>query len=94
MKIAILCPTLFTFQGVSRLAWQQAEELTALGNEVTIFALKANMRPPNNVHLQILGMPNSFVMQRAYRLLFPLDIVKMIKWVPKIKGFDEIYCYE
>ena len=94
MKVAILCPTFFTFSGIDRVAEQQAKELTQNGNEVTIFTLKANMKPPENVKLQILGMPSNSLAQRVYRLLFPLDFVKAIRWVPKLKGFDAIYSHQ
>jgi len=94
MKIAILCPTFYSFQGVSRVAERQAKEFANGGDEVVIFTLKANMEPPQNVKLQVLGMPDSFLAQRLYRLLFPLDLIKAIRWVPKLKGFDVTYSYE
>lgn len=94
MKVAILCTTFFTFSGIDRVAEQQAKELTQNGNEVAIFTLKANMKPPENVKLQILGMPSNSLAQRVYRLLFPLDFVKAIRWVPKLKGFDAIYSHQ
>ena len=94
MKIAVLCPTLFTFQGVSRIAWQQAADFASQGNDVVIFTLLSNMKPPQGVNLQVMGMPHSFIIQRLYSLLFPLDIVKMIKWIPKFKEYDVIYSHE
>lgn len=93
MKIAILCPTLFTFIGADRIVQLQAKEFAEGGNEVTIFTFKASIEPPQNVKLEVLGMPNNFLAQKIYLLLFPLDFAKAIKWVPKLRNFDEIYSH-
>jgi glycosyltransferase involved in cell wall biosynthesis len=94
MKVAILCPTYHTYQGVSRVVERQAKDNIRQGNEVSIFCLKASMSPPAQVILEIIGMPNSFLKQRVYRLIFPLDVPKTIRYLRKLKGFDVIYSHE
>jgi 1,2-diacylglycerol 3-alpha-glucosyltransferase len=94
MKIAILSPVFWSFDGISRVVEDQATKLSQQNNTVTIFTLAVNMKPPPNVKLQILGMPRSSLGQRIYRLLFPLDFIRAIKWVPKLKGFEAIYCHQ
>lgn len=94
MKIAILTPGFLTFDGVSRAVEDQAVELAQQRHSVSIFALDANMKPPQNVGLYLLGAPKSLLGQRMYRLFFPLDFMKAIKWLPKLKGFDIIYSHQ
>jgi len=93
LRIAILTPSFFTFSGVDRVAERQAKEFAQNGNEVVIFTLKANMEPPLNVEMKIIGMPERFLSQRIYRLMLPLDFIKVRKWVPKLKDFDVIYSH-
>ena len=93
MKIAILCPTFFAFYGVDRVAADQARDLAREGQQVTIFAFQGGMETPQNVKLEILGMPKGFLAQKIYYLLFPLDFIKAIKWVPKLKNYDVIYSH-
>ncbi len=94
MNIAILSPVFWTFDGISRVVEAQAGALRQQNNTVTIFALAANMPPPANVTLYLLGMPQGALAQRAYRLLFPFDFAKAMRWVPKLKGFDVIYSHQ
>lgn len=94
MKIAILSPVFWTFDGISRVVEDQAREFSRQGNHVSIFTLAANMEPPPNVSLYLLDMPRGSLGQRIYRLLFPLDFVKAIKWVPKLKSYDIIYSHQ
>lgn len=94
MKVAILCPSFFTFSGIDRMAEEQAKSLAEKGDEITIFSLAADMTPPESVNLLVLGMPNNILSQRLYRLLFPLDFIKTMRWVPKLKGFNVIYSHQ
>ncbi len=93
MKISILCPFFWTFDGISRVAKSQARELATQGHTVKIFTLSANMEPPEGTDLNVLGMPRNFLAERLYRLLFPLDFVKAMKWLPKLKDSDVVYCH-
>jgi 1,2-diacylglycerol 3-alpha-glucosyltransferase len=94
VRIAIMVPTFYEFSGIDRVAELQAKEFSSSGNQVTILTFDANMPPPPNVKLQVLGMPKGSLSQRIYRLLFPVDFVKAVKWVPKLKDFDVIYSHQ
>jgi len=87
MKIAILVPNFSEYSGDARVAELQAEDLAKEGNEVTIIALAANIKP-KNAKLFVIGMPKSLFWQRVYRLIFPLDLIKTLRWLPKLKDFD------
>jgi len=88
-RIAILVPNFVESDGGARVAKLQAEELSAEGKYVAVFAFAADMRP-RGADLFILGMPKSLLWQRIYRLAFPLDVFKTIKWVRRLKNFDEV----
>jgi len=94
MKIAILSPVYWIYDGISRAVEAQARGFASEGHEVTIFTLAANMGPPESVSLMVMGMPGSTMLQRVYRLLFQLDFVKAIKYVPKLKSFNVIYSHQ
>lgn len=87
MRIAILVPNFAEYSGDARVAELQAEELVEKGNDVTIFALAANIKP-KNAKLFIIGMPKSLFWERVYRLILPLDLIKTLRWLPKLKNFD------
>jgi len=93
VKIAILTPTFYTFYGLDTVAWRQADALAQQGHKVTIFAFRGNMEPPKIVTLELLGMPQSFLAQRIFYLTFPLNLVKAIKCVPRLKDFDIVYSH-
>lgn len=95
MRIAHLTPTFFGFHGAALVVHRLASEQKDEGNSVTIFTFEADLKPPRDVELQILGMPRSLFWQRIYQLVFPLDIVKTMKCIPKLKEFDTVYghCY-
>jgi len=93
MKIAILTPTFYGYDGVARIAKQQAEEYAAQGNQVTVFSLEGNLSL-EGVALEILGTPKSLLWRRIYWLLFVLDIRKIKKYVAKLKKYDLIISHE
>lgn len=94
MKIALLTPTFCGFSGIDRVVERQAARLAADGHSVTIFTLQADMEPPPNVTLKVLGMPGSLFLQRLYRLLLPLDYSKNRRYVRLLQGFDLIYSHQ
>jgi len=94
MKIAVLVPTFCSFSGIDRVAELQAKEFSSSGNQVTILTFDANMPSPPDVNLRVLGIPKGSLAQRIYRLFFPLDLVKAIRWVPKLKDFEVIYSHQ
>ena len=89
MKIAILIPNFSKFDGGARAAELQAEELAEEGNHVAIFALTADIKP-KNAALFIMGTPKSLLWRRIYLLLFPLDLFKTFRWLPRLKKFDMV----
>ncbi len=92
MKIAFLVPNFSKIDGGARVAEVHARELADEGNEVSIFALNADIQP-ENATLYVMGMPENLFWRRLYRLLFPLDIVKTVKWLPKLKEYDTTVAY-
>lgn len=88
-KIAILVPNFSEYSGDARVAELQAEELAKEGNDVVIFALRANIKP-KKAKLFVIGMPKNLFWERFYRLIFPLDLIKTFRWLPKLKDFDLI----
>lgn len=93
MRIAHLLPTFSAFSSIDRVVYKLAAEQKEKGNDVTIFALEADMKPPENVGLKIMAMPQNPTWQRIYRLIMLLDIHKGLKWVPKLKGREPISGY-
>ena len=87
MKIAILTPTFSQYSGIDRVVELQATGYAKKGNEVTVFALEAEIKP-KNFSLEILGMPKRLFMQRLYRLLFFLDFSKIKNTAEKLKDYD------
>lgn len=88
IRIAILCNAFINGDGVSRVIEQQAKDLKKAGHKVTIFALESNQSAPEGIEVINLKAPNNFLINRLYRLLFPLDITKIVKFLKKLKGFD------
>lgn len=87
MKIAILTPTFSHYSGIDRVVELQAKEYAKKGNDVTVFALEAEIKP-KVFNLEVLGMPKLLFLQRLYRLFFSLDFIKFSKAVNKLKNFD------
>lgn len=88
-KIAILVPDFLEYSGDARIAELQAEELVNKGNDVVIFAFGATIKP-KTAKIFVIGMPKSLFWQRFYCLIFPLDLIKTFRWLPKLKDFDLI----
>ena len=94
MKIAILVSNFSKFAGDARVAELQVKELIEAGNQVAVFTLKAEINfEPEGAELFVLGMPENLLWQRIYRIFFPLDLAKTIKWLPKLKNFDLIIAH-
>ena len=89
MKIALLTPTFSAFSGIDRVVELQAEELINKGNKVTIFTLKAGIKP-KTAKIVEMGMPNKQFFERMYRLFFFLDFPKIKKYGKMLKGYDQV----
>ena len=93
MKIAILCNSLCGHYGVDRVVAWQAREFNKTGNQVCIFSFEADMKPPEGVSIQVLGIPRGFLRARIYRLLFPLNIPAVKQMVRRLKDFNVVYSH-
>jgi glycosyltransferase involved in cell wall biosynthesis len=93
MKIAILAPVYWTYDGISRVVETQASTLSQ-DNDVEIFTFSTNMAPPENVVLHIIGMPSNDLGARIYWILFPFNLSKTMSWVRKLKGFDVVISHQ
>jgi 1,2-diacylglycerol 3-alpha-glucosyltransferase len=89
MRVAILVPNFAEYDGAARVAEVQAKELVKQGHKVDVFAFAADI-PADGFRIHVMGMPKNLFFQRIYRLIFPLDLVKTIKWLPRLKKYDEI----
>jgi len=89
MRIAILVPNFVEFDGAARVAEIQAKELAREGHQVVVFTFVADI-PADGFTIYVMGMPRSLFWQRLYRLFFPLDLLKTLKWLPRLKKYDEI----
>ena len=89
MKVAVLVPTFFEYSGVDRVAEQQAKEYRQTGHEVTVFTFAANISL-KDIKLDILGFPRNIYLQEIYRLIFPFDAIKTLRYVNKLKDYDLI----
>lgn len=96
MKVAILTPTFSKFSGPDRVVLNEAEELAAKGDEVTIITFRTDfdqLRLPKNVTVEAFGMPKKPLFERIYRLLFFLDFAKVGKIIERLKEFDEVISF-
>ncbi len=97
MKIAILTPTFSKFSGPDRVVYNEATELAAAKNGVTVITFKTDFDIQQlrrkGISVEVLGMPRIPVLERIYRLLFFLDAAKVIRIVNRLKGFDEVISF-
>ncbi len=94
-KIAIFCNSLSGSVGVDRVVARQAKKLSALpSNHVTVLTLKCEMLSLDGVDVQVMEMPHGFIVERLWRLLFPLNIIKIAQWLPRLKDYDIIYSHQ
>jgi len=87
MKVAILVPSFSKYSGDARVAELQAKEFVRKGDKIAIFALEGDLSP-EGVEIYKLGVAKGSLFERAYRLLFFLDLPKILKWLPKLKEYD------
>ncbi|MBI2549609.1 glycosyltransferase family 4 protein [Candidatus Woesearchaeota archaeon] len=97
MKVAILTPTFSKFSGPDRVVLNEATELAAAGNKVTILTFKtdfdARQLQQKRIEVEVLGMPKSPMLERIYRLLFFADLLKVNKIVGRLRQFDEVISF-
>lgn len=74
--------------GASRVIEQQAIDLTEAGYDVTVFALEADMDPPEGVTLQTVNPTQNYtLLSKIYWLLFPF-LPWMVYTTIKLREFD------
>ncbi len=92
MKVAILTPTFSKFSGPDRVVMNEAEELTAKGDDVTVITFRTDFEEmllqKKGINVEVLGMPKMPMLERLYRLLFFLDIPKALKIAKMARGYD------
>ena len=94
-KIAIMCNSFSGSAGIDRVvAWQAKNLKSQSGNYVTIFTLEQDISPPDGVNIQVMGIPQNFTLKRFWRLFFPLNFIKIVQWLPMLKGYDVIYSHQ
>lgn len=87
-KIALLVPNFAPFSGDARVVDLQARALIALGKDVEIITLNNEMA--SDLPVISLGMPDSLFFQRIYRLIFPIDILKIHRILPTLSKYDMV----
>ncbi len=87
MKVAILTPTFFEYSGPDRVVENEAEEYVKNGDTVTVFTFKSDIKP-KGYNVVELGMPSNPTLEITYRLLFFLDIFKVINTAKQLKDYD------
>lgn len=92
MRVAVLVPDYAEYSGDARVAEVQVNEFRKKGHTVAIFSLAASI-DQKGVDLFVLGMPKNLFFQRIYRLFFPLDLIKLLLWLPKLRNFDLIIAH-
>ena len=87
-KIALLVPNFASYSGDARVVELQAKDLWDIGKEVDIITL--NQEIDLGLPVIDIGMPKSLFWQRIYRLIFPIDHIKVIKVLKNLKEYDLI----
>ena len=90
MKIAVLTTTFFVWSGMNRVAERQAKDYAREGHEVLIITFEGDIKPPENVRMEVLSQPKNSYFQAFYRLFFFLDLVRVVKIMRALKGFDMV----
>lgn len=87
-KIALLVPNFASYSGDARVVELQAKELRNLGKDVDIITLHQGI--DSDLSVINIGMPKSLFWQRIYRLIFPIDYIKVNKVLKDLKNYDLI----
>lgn len=92
-RVAILCNTFCANSGVDRVAFQQAARLIEDGKSVTIITFKCDLSPPNGVNVEVISRPHNLILEKIWRLLVPINIVRTMIMYAKLKGYSDIYSH-
>ncbi|MFH0829358.1 MAG: glycosyltransferase family 4 protein [Candidatus Kerfeldbacteria bacterium] len=91
-RIVLLTPTLHHYSGIDRVVEEQAKRFAAQGDNVAVFCLDGSIVVPG-VEVRKFGMPRSLFLQRVYRLLFFLDIVKVFRMARAVRTYEIVYAH-
>lgn len=92
MKVALLVPNFSDYSGDAVVVARQAEKFSKAGDTVDIFSLGGSSHS-EHANILIIGMPENLTLQRIYRLFFPIDFMKITKWLPKFNEYDRIIAH-
>lgn len=87
-KIALLVPNFASYSGDARVVELQAKELQSLDKEIDIFTLHQEI--DSDLSVIDIGMPKNLFWQRIYRLVFPVDLLKINRVLKELKEYDLI----
>jgi glycosyltransferase involved in cell wall biosynthesis len=87
-RIAILVPNFSQYSGDARVAEVQARDLARMGKQVTIFALDGDISTQAGIDVIRSGMPQNPMVQRVYRLLFPVNMIGTYRLLKKLREYD------
>ncbi len=91
-KVAILVPDFLRSQGPAQVAYSQAKALTHKGKSVDIFALSVDW-DVEGIEVFNIGISRHLLFRRINRILFPFDLYKALKWIPKLREYDLIIAH-
>ncbi len=91
-RIALLTPTFHHYSGIDRVVEEQARRYSANGDAVIVFCLDGTIEVPG-VEVRKFGMPRSLLLQRIYRLLFFVDVVKIARMARAVRSYDIVYAH-
>ena len=92
MRVAILINTFYLHKGMDFVAEQQALELVESGHDVTIFTFDYN-HLVKGVTIETLNWPKIMLFNLIYRLIYPFDIYKNLRFSKKLKSYDVLICH-
>ncbi|EJG06717.1 glycosyl transferase group 1 [Methanofollis liminatans DSM 4140] len=87
-KIALLVPNFASYSGDARVVELQAKDLRSLGKDVDIITFHQEI--DSDLSVIEIGMPKYLFWQRIYRLIFPIDFIKINNVLKDLKDYDLI----
>ncbi|MFH0853305.1 MAG: glycosyltransferase family 4 protein [bacterium] len=94
MTIALLTGTYSKFSGIDRVVERQADQLIREGHQVTVVCFDGDIQS-DRYRIIKLGMPNSLLGQRIYRLcIFCLSPKAISKAMTEIRKVDKVYSHQ
>lgn len=85
-RIALLVPNFASYSGDARVVELQAKELRNLGKDIDIITFHDEI--DSDLSVISIGMPKSLFWQRIYRLIFPIDYIKVNKVLKDLRNYD------